>query len=58
MVGIAFWVSGQCLMTGAAMLLVFAGSWSAMKGVTDIVRAFAIRRLRSQQTFAGSTRRG
>jgi hypothetical protein len=47
MVGIAFWVSGQYFMTRAAMLLVFAGSWAAMKGVTDIVRAFAICRLGS-----------
>jgi hypothetical protein len=45
MVGIAFWISGQYFMTRAAMLLVFAGIWAAMKGVTDIVRAFAIRRL-------------
>ena len=45
MVGIAFWVSGQYFLTRAATLLVFAGIWAAMKGVTDIVRAFAIRRL-------------
>ena len=47
MVGIAVWVSGQYFLTRAAMLLVFAGIWAAMKGVTDIVRAFAIRRLGS-----------
>ena len=47
MVGIAFWVSGQYFLTRAATLLVFVGIWAAMKGVTDIVRAFAIRRLGS-----------
>jgi uncharacterized membrane protein HdeD (DUF308 family) len=47
MVGLAFWVSGQFFLTRAATLLVFAGIWAAMKGVTDIVRAFQIRRLGS-----------
>ena len=47
MVGIAFWVGGQYFLTRAAVLLVCAGIWAAMKGVTDIVRAFAIRRLGS-----------
>jgi len=45
MVGLAFWVSGQFFLTRAATLLVFAGIWAAMKGITDIVRAFQIRRL-------------
>ena len=40
MVGIASWVGGQYFLTRAAMLLVFAGIWAAMKGVTDIMRAF------------------
>lgn len=39
----AFWVSGQFSLTRAATLLVFAGIWVMMKGVTDIVRAFRIR---------------
>ena len=47
MIGLAFWVSGQFFLTRAATLLVFAGMWAAMKGVTDIVRAFQIRRLGS-----------
>jgi uncharacterized membrane protein HdeD (DUF308 family) len=47
MVGLAFWVSGQFFLTRAATLLVFAGIWAAMKGVTDVVRAFQIRRLGS-----------
>jgi uncharacterized membrane protein HdeD (DUF308 family) len=45
MVGLAFWVSGQFFLTRAATLLVFAGIWALMKGTTDIVRAFQIRRL-------------
>ena len=44
MVGIAFWVSGRYFLR-AATLLVFAGTWTVMKGVTDIVRTFAICRL-------------
>jgi uncharacterized membrane protein HdeD (DUF308 family) len=45
MVGIAFWVSGQFFLTRAATLLVFAGIWAAMKGITEIVRAFQVRGL-------------
>ena len=46
MVVLAFWVSGQFFLTRAATLLVFAGVWALMKGITDIVRAFQIRGLR------------
>jgi len=46
MVVLAFWVSGQFFLTKAATLLVFAGVWALMKGITDIVRAFQIRSLR------------
>jgi uncharacterized membrane protein HdeD (DUF308 family) len=45
MVGMAFWVSGQFYLTRAATLLVFAGIWALMKGITDIVRAFQIREI-------------
>jgi uncharacterized membrane protein HdeD (DUF308 family) len=45
MVGLAFWVSGQFFLGRAYTLLVFAGIWAATKGITDIVRAFQIRRL-------------
>jgi uncharacterized membrane protein HdeD (DUF308 family) len=41
----AFWTSGQFFISKAYTLLVFAGIWSLMHGVTDIVRAFQIRRL-------------
>lgn len=47
MIVLAFWVSGQFFLTRAATLLVFAGMWAAMKGITDIVRAFQLRRLAS-----------
>jgi uncharacterized membrane protein HdeD (DUF308 family) len=47
MIVLAFWVSGQFFLERAYMLLVFAGIWAAMKGITDIVRAFQIRRLGS-----------
>jgi uncharacterized membrane protein HdeD (DUF308 family) len=41
----AFWTSGQFFIQKAYILLVFAGIWALMKGVTDIVRAFQVRRL-------------
>jgi uncharacterized membrane protein HdeD (DUF308 family) len=47
MVILAFWVSGEFFLDRAATLLVFAGVWALMKGITDIVRAFQIRALGS-----------
>ena len=41
----AFWTSGQFYIHKAYTLLVFAGIWALMKGVTDIVRAFQVRRV-------------
>jgi uncharacterized membrane protein HdeD (DUF308 family) len=46
MVVLAFWTSGQFFLEKAYTLLVFAGIWALMHGVGDIVRAFAVRRLR------------
>jgi uncharacterized membrane protein HdeD (DUF308 family) len=40
---LAFWTSGQVFIDKANMLLVFAGIWALMHGITDIVRAFAVR---------------
>jgi len=40
---LAFWTSGQFFIHKAYLLLVFAGAWALMQGVTDIVRAFAVR---------------
>jgi uncharacterized membrane protein HdeD (DUF308 family) len=45
MVILAFWVSGQFFLTRAVTLLVFAGVWALMKGITDLVRAFQLRSL-------------
>jgi uncharacterized membrane protein HdeD (DUF308 family) len=47
MVILAFWTSGQFFIEKAYMLLVFAGIWALMHGIGDIVRAFAVRRLRN-----------
>jgi hypothetical protein len=48
MVIMAFWTSGQFFIEKAYVLLVFAGVWAMMQGVTDIVRAFAVRSARDQ----------
>jgi uncharacterized membrane protein HdeD (DUF308 family) len=45
MVILAFWTGGQFFIEKAYVLLVFAGIWALMQGVTDIVRAFQIRKL-------------
>src|SRR5262249_44677617 len=45
MVGLGFWVDGQILVTRAYTLLIFTGIWALLHGVTDIVKAFAIKRL-------------
>jgi len=45
MVIVAFWAAGQFFIERAYVLLVFAGIWALMQGVTDIVRAFQIRKL-------------
>jgi uncharacterized membrane protein HdeD (DUF308 family) len=47
MLVIAFWTSGQFFIEKAYTLLVMAGIWALMKGITDIVRAFQVRSLRS-----------
>ena len=43
MTALAFWTAGQFFIEKAYVLLVFAGIWALMQGVTDIVRAFAVR---------------
>jgi uncharacterized membrane protein HdeD (DUF308 family) len=48
MIILAFWTSGQFFLEKAYVLLVFAGIWALMHGVTDIVRAFMVRSLRNQ----------
>jgi uncharacterized membrane protein HdeD (DUF308 family) len=46
MVILAFWTSGQLFIDKAYTLLVFAGIWALMQGITDIFRAFAVRSMR------------
>lgn len=41
----AFWTAGQFFIEKAYALLVFAGIWALMRGVTDIVRGFQVRKL-------------
>src|SRR3954451_2526160 len=43
MVLLAFWTSSQLLIHKSYTLLVFAGIWALMHGITDIVRAFQVR---------------
>jgi uncharacterized membrane protein HdeD (DUF308 family) len=45
---LAFWTEGQFFITKVYTLLVFAGIWALMHGITDIIRAFQIRRLASE----------
>jgi uncharacterized membrane protein HdeD (DUF308 family) len=47
MTALAFWTAGQFFIQRAYLLLVFAGVWALMQGITDIVRAFEARRLHS-----------
>jgi uncharacterized membrane protein HdeD (DUF308 family) len=42
---LGFWTSGQFFLQRAYTLLVFAGIWALMQGITDIVRAFQVRSL-------------
>lgn len=45
MLVLAFWVSGQFFFTRVYILLVFAGIWALLQGVTDVIRAFQLKRL-------------
>jgi uncharacterized membrane protein HdeD (DUF308 family) len=46
MIVMAFWTSGQFFVEKAYVLLVFAGAWALMHGMTDIAKAFMARRVR------------
>jgi uncharacterized membrane protein HdeD (DUF308 family) len=43
MLVLAFWTSGQFFIEKAYTLLVFAGIWALLHGITDIVGAFRVR---------------
>ena len=45
MIILAFWTGGQFFIEKQYTLLVFAGIWALLQGVTDVIRAFQIRRL-------------
>jgi uncharacterized membrane protein HdeD (DUF308 family) len=47
MIVLAFWTSGQFFIEKAYTLLIFAGIWALMQGITDIAKAFAVRSLRN-----------
>jgi uncharacterized membrane protein HdeD (DUF308 family) len=47
MIALAFWTSGQFFIEKAYTLLVFAGIWALMHGITDIVWAFRLRSARN-----------
>lgn len=48
MIVLAFWTSGQFFIEKAYTLLILAGIWALMQGVTDIMRAFQVRSLKSE----------
>jgi hypothetical protein len=41
---LAFWTEGEFFLERAATLLVFAGIWAPMHGITDIIRGFQLRK--------------
>ena len=45
MVVLAFWTAGQFFIEKQYVLLVFAGIWALMAGITNFVRAFQIKKL-------------
>ena len=45
MLVLAFWTAGQFFFEKATILLVFSGIWALLHGITDIVKAFHIRRV-------------
>ncbi|MEZ5185071.1 MAG: DUF308 domain-containing protein [Candidatus Nanopelagicales bacterium] len=42
---LAFWVAGQFLFERVYILLVFAGIWAMLQGISDVIRAFQLKRL-------------
>jgi uncharacterized membrane protein HdeD (DUF308 family) len=48
MTAMAFWTSGQFFISRAYTLLVFAGIWALMQGITSLVRGFQLRELHDE----------
>jgi Short repeat of unknown function (DUF308) len=46
MTGMAFWTSGQFFVHRAYILLVFAGIWALMQGISSLMRGLELRTLR------------
>lgn len=45
LIALGFWAGGQFLSSKVYTLLIFAGIWALMHGITDIIKAFAIRKI-------------
>jgi len=45
MIVLGFWAAGQFWIEKAYTLLVFAGIWALLTGITDIIKAFQIKKL-------------
>lgn len=45
MIVMGFWVGGQFFITKAVTLLIFAGIWALFHGITDIIRAFRVKKM-------------
>jgi uncharacterized membrane protein HdeD (DUF308 family) len=45
MVIIAFWAGSQLLVTKVYTLLVFAGIWAMLHGITDMIKAFQVKKV-------------
>lgn len=45
MIGLGFWAEGQFFATKAYTLLIFAGVWALLHGVSDIIKSFQFKRL-------------
>lgn len=54
MTALSFWTAGQFFVTKAYVLLVFAGLWALMAGITDIARAFSVRQLHEEVSPSAS----
>ena len=45
MVVLGFWTAGQFFIEKASILLVLAVIWAMFQGVTDLIKAFQVRRI-------------
>lgn len=45
MIGLAFWIGAQNATTRAVTMLIFAGTWALVHAVSDVVRAFQLKKV-------------